>query len=64
MSGYNQNMNNNPMLKLFKGLDLYQLQKEWDDWADQSTIEIVNQSMSVDNESQEIVLAMWYKWVR
>ena len=59
--GYNKNMNNNPMLKLFKGLDLYELQEAWDDYADQSTIEIIDQSITVNPDSQEILIAMWYR---
>jgi len=64
MSGYNENMNNNPMLKLFKGVNLYQLEEEWNNWIDQSTIEVVSQSIAVNIHTQEIVIAMWYKWVR
>ena len=57
-----ENPNNNPMLKLITGEDFYTLQKEWDEFADQATIKIVNQSMQIDQQTSVIVLACWYIW--
>jgi hypothetical protein len=59
-----ENPNNNPMLKLFKSTDPYALQEQWDNFADQATIKIVNQAMQFDQQTSVIMLACWYIWER
>lgn len=57
---------NNPLLKLFTGYDTHKLQKEWENFANQETIEIVDQGITTiqqDNDHTKILIALWYRWV-
>ena len=57
-----ENPNNNPMLKIFGSSDFYTLENEWKNFAEQSTIKIVDQSMVFDG--QQLIMALWYIWKR
>jgi hypothetical protein len=59
------NPENNAILRIFEGPDSYEIEKAWKDFAEQSTIEIIDQSatVAIHNDGARVYhVFLWFKW--
>lgn len=59
------NPNNNPLLKIIDATDSLDAQKQWQSFAEQGTIKIVDQHMQITETletGRRINIALWYIW--